>query len=257
MNKQIFKPTPNANSRKLSSIWGDFINWDKRLETEGPFLLSQLKRHGCRRVFDAALGEGVVSIFLLKNGFDVISNELDPEFRKRAAANAKREGVVLDIRSHFWQDIHKHLKKETFDAVICDGNSLCCENRASGRQAAVRNFHLILRKGGILEVDERNFDYIIRNRTEIMGGNFRYSGNFIYCGDRIHAIPVRIATSNVIMQYTDIASGKGGRLRIYPFKDGELVSLLKTENFHSVETFSDFKPGIDLTADFFMHVAVK
>ncbi|MEM2138228.1 MAG: methyltransferase domain-containing protein [Candidatus Anstonellaceae archaeon] len=257
MKKQMFSPKQNVNSRKLASMWGAFIDWDKRLLTEGPFLLEHLRRHNCRRVFDAALGDGVLSIYLLKNGFDVASNELDAEFRKVALENAKREGVKLVVSDHYWQDLHKHFRENSFDAVVCEGNSLCCEPSSAGRRKAVQNFHFILRQDGMLEIDERNFDYMLRNREEILAGNFRYSGNVIYCGDRIHAVPVKITERKVVMQYTDESNGKRGYFRIYPFKGGELVSLIRSAKFTRVESFSDFKPGFDPNADFYMHIAVK
>ncbi len=257
MQKQIFRPASNENSRKLAGMWGAFIGWDKRLHAEGPFLLEQLGKRGCRRVFDAALGDGAVSIFLIKNGFEVVSNELDSEFRKVAMENARREGIRLDVTEHYWQDLHRHFRGGSFDAVICEGNSLCCEPSNKGRKKAVQNFHYLLEKGGMLDIDERNFGYILGQREEILGGNFRYSGNFIYCGERIHALPVKISGREVVMQYTDETGGKRGYLSIYPFKGGELVSLLRSSGFSSVESFSDFKPGFDPNADFFIHISEK
>lgn len=257
MEKQIFRPAPSENSRKLASMWGSFVNWDKRLLSEGPFLLEHLKKHGCQRVFDAALGEGGLSIFLLKNGFEVVSNELDSEFRKVALENARREGARLNVTEYYWQDLRKHFRQGSFDAVVCEGNSLCCEPSSKGRRKAVLNFHYILKQDGILEIDERNFGYILGQKEEILRGNFRYSGKFIYCGDRIHAMPVKITGREVVMQYSDEADGKRGYLSIYPFKNGELVSLLSAAGFSSVESFSDFKPGFDPNADFHMHVGIK
>ena len=257
MEKQIFHSAPSENSRKLAGMWGSFVNWDRRLLAEGPFLLERLKGHGCRRVFDAALGEGGLSIFLLKNGFEVVSNELDFEFRKAAIENAKREGVGLDVTGYYWQELHRHFRQGSFDAVVCEGNSLCCEPSRAGRSKAVGNFHYLLGQEGMLEIDERNFGYILDQRKEILEGNFRYSGNFIYCGERIHAIPVKISGRSVVMQYTDGADGKRGYLNIYPFKNGELVSLIYAAGFSRVESFSDFRPGFDPNADFHMHVGIK
>lgn len=257
MKKQIFRPASNENSRKLAGMWGAFVDRDRRLLTEGPFLLEQLGKRGCRRVFDAALGDGAVSIFLVKNGFEVVSNELDSEFRKVALENAGRDGIRLNVTAHYWQDLHRHFGQGSFDAVICEGNSLCCEPSPKGRRKAVQNFHYVLGQEGMLEIDERNFGYILGQRETILGGNFRYSSNFIYCGGRIHALPVRILDREVVMQYTDEKDGKRGYLSIYPFKEGELVSLLRSAGFSSVESFSDFKPGFDASADFHMHVAAK
>ena len=53
-------------------MWTDFVNWKMRRKGENGFLLKQLNKRKCQKIFDACLGDGVDSIYLLKRGFDII-----------------------------------------------------------------------------------------------------------------------------------------------------------------------------------------
>ncbi len=256
MKKQI-NQSANTNAKVIAKIWTDLVGWEKRAITEGSFLLEQLKARNCQSVFDAASGDGFTSVFLLKHGFEVVSNELNPHFRKVAEKNAKMHGARLEVTAFNWKDLHRHFKEGSFDAVLLDGDPLGCELSTKIRKEAVLNFNYILRQGGIFETDEANFPYILRNADEILRGDFRFSGNFIYCGDNVRRIPVKISDEEVVMRYTHLEKKKTCHFKIYPFKEGEIVSLMEDAGFGKIETFSDFKPGYDPNADFFMYVGVK
>ena len=56
---------------------------------------------------------------------------------------------------------------EGFDAIICMGNSFAHLPDFSGDQhdqkCAIANFHSLLKPGGILVIDHRNYDYILEH----------------------------------------------------------------------------------------------
>ncbi len=84
------------NSQALALLWADFVDCDERRKAEKGFLVKTLRRNNCRRVFDAALGDGCDSVHLLRNGFQVTSNEIDPDFLHVAIAAAAKQKVKLD-----------------------------------------------------------------------------------------------------------------------------------------------------------------
>src|SRR3989304_9652412 len=85
----------NYNSQNLVEMWREFIDWEKRRVGEDGFLVKQFKQHNIKKVFDASLGDGCDSVYLLKEGFDVTSNEIDNVFLEKARLNAKEDGVEL------------------------------------------------------------------------------------------------------------------------------------------------------------------
>ena len=247
----------NYNSSNLVSMWREFIDWKKRRVGEDNFLINRFHTRNVKKIFDASLGDGCDSIYLLKQGFDVTSNEIDKIFIDKALENAKVENIVLKITSLDWRKLDTEIPAESFDAVILLGNSLTYLFDEKDQLETLRQFKRILRSGGILIIDERNYQYILDNQERILQGDFQYSGNYVYCGDRVHSKPVEISDSRVKMEYTDERTGKKAYLILYPFRRGEMKNLLTKTGFTSVEQFSDYKAHENHNADFYQYVCTK
>ncbi len=248
----------NYNSKVLVEIWSDFVDWEKRRAGERGFLLNQLRRFKCKKVFDSCMGDGCDSIYLIKEGFDVTSNDLDKLFIKKAQKRAKQGGTVLNITEFDWRELDKHFKQGRFDAVLCLGNSLTYLFKREDQLKTLKNFLFLLRDCGILIIDERNYQYFLDKREEILKeGKFSYSKKYVYCGDKVHGEPIEISEDKVRMQYTDERTGKKGYLILYPFKRNELSGLLKGVGFTKIEQFSDYKKGYNPNADFYQYVCIK
>lgn len=246
----------NYNSPTLVDLWGDFIDWKKRRKGENEFLPRILKVNGCEKIIDASLGDGCDSIYLIKKGFKVVSNEVDSLFIEKALMNARKTGVELSITSFDWREFDKKFPANSFDAIILLGNSLTYLFSKRDQLRALTAFRNVLREGGVLLVDERNYCYMLKHRKEILENNFKYSKNYVYCGDRVNAKPAEIQWNKVVMKYEHV-NGKKAFLVLYPFKRGELKSLLKQSGFKRIRQYSDYKKGFDPQADFFQYVVVK
>jgi len=109
----------------------------------------------------------------------------------------------------------------------------------------------------VLVIDERNYQYILDSREKILQGDFQYSGNYVYCGDKVHGKPIEISDERVKMEYTDERTEKKGYLVLYPFRRGEVKNLLAKIGFASIEQFSDYKVGENHSADFYQYVCIK
>lgn len=247
----------NYNSQNLVEIWREFIDWDKRRVGEDGFLTKNLRQNNVKKVFDSSLGDGCDSIYLLKEGFDVTSNEIDNVFLNKARQNALSEEIELNLTYLDWRNLDKELQEGSFDAVICLGNSLTYLFKEKDQLQALEQFKKILRKGGVLIVDGRNYQYILDNKDEILKGNFKYSGDYVYCGDKVHGTPIAIADKKVRIEYKHSETDKKGYLTLYPFKRGELKGLLERAGFSSIKQFSDYKEGENPEADFYQYICIK
>lgn len=247
----------NYNSQNLVEMWGGLVDWKKRREGENGFLVNQLQKHNVQKIFDAALGDGCDSIYLLQQGFDVTSNEIDKTFLAKALQNAKANSIKLKITSLDWRELDKELEAESFDVVIILGNSLTYLFTKEAQLKALEQFYRLLKKSGILIIDERNYQNILDNRDEILKGNFNYSGKYIYCGEKVHGRPIEIHNDRVKFEYTDERTNKKAYLTMYPWKRGELENLLQKIGFESTKQYSDYLSEKNPDADFYQYVCVK
>lgn len=248
----------NRDSETLAEIWGDFIDWGKRVEgLDSEFLITQLRDQTREQILDASLGDGIDSIHLLKRGFRVTSNEIDEAYIRKTKTNARQHGVTLDLTQHNWLEFDEHFLPETFGGIICLGNSITYLFQREEQLKALRNFHKSLKPGGRLIIDERNYQYFLDCREEILAGNFRYSGDYVYHGQKVHAHPIEISDDLVVMEYEHTQTKQKGYLHLYLFKRGELMSLLREAGFSDVVQYSDYEAGYNPEADFHQYVCTK
>jgi glycine/sarcosine N-methyltransferase len=244
-------------SAKLANHWHEFVSCEKRLNLEAPFLLSVCGSPAKSYILDAATGIGCESIFLLKSGYEVVSNEIDENLLSLAINNAKNEGINLKLKKIKWENFLSEYKKEYFDNILLLGNSICLVTSASDRRKCLKNFWQLLAKGGKLIIDERNFDYIFNNRVDILRGKFRYSRKIMYCGEIVKGRPIKISSTNIIFGYFHKEFGLIGMLHMYPFKKGELKKLLVEVGFQHVWEVYDFGLNSIEKCDFITYVAIK
>lgn len=167
-----------------------------RTEEYGPTLTHLLHQHNVRTVLDAAAGTGVDSVLLLEAGFTVTSVDLSKDMLDKAREirweRISEPGFrAWQIGQGDWLDLEKVQDTVThpgegYDAVICIGNSF--SHLPGDHSKAINNFHKLLKPGGIMVIDHRNFDYILEH------GSIPNSSSKLYYqgGDRIHKISTNI-----------------------------------------------------------------
>lgn len=244
-------------SHNLIAHWEAFVCPSRRLLTLLPFLQAQLPIDSYLHVVDLAAGVGCDAVALAKLGYSVVANEIQPEFLEASRVRAKAEGVRLDCRTADWRVISAALGTKCMDAAILLGNSFCLLLDREDRKQAAVSIAALLRPGGRLIVDERNFRYMQRERSTILRGEFRYSRRVMFCGEEVQGVPVSIVSRHVRFEYRDSEGHCFGALRMWPFRERELVETFEQEGLRLVNSFADLGGGTGETADFFTHVLDK
>ncbi|MBI2148059.1 class I SAM-dependent methyltransferase [Candidatus Woesearchaeota archaeon] len=239
----------------MVGLWTDFVDWEKRKKGEESFFTNKLKENGCKVILDTALGGGYESINLIKNKFQVYSNEIDNDFKNLALINANKNNVILNIKNCDWRELSKCYNIQ-FDALICLGNSFTYMLKKEDQITALKEMYFLLRKGGILIIDHRNYDYMLNNKKEALI-NFKYSRKYYYCGELVSGYPIEINNNYVVMEWKHHKKNESYRLKLYPFRAEEMFSLLKAVGFKKVETYYDFNKEKPEHFDFVQHIAVK
>ncbi|GAB6021761.1 hypothetical protein CHUAL_004339 [Chamberlinius hualienensis] len=153
------------------------------------FIKKKLDEYGCKHVLDVACGTGVNSIALLELGFQVTSADVSDQMLKYALKERwnRRKEPAFDqwvIEEANWLTLPQNIHKpgEGYDAVICLGNSfphlLDYNGDQSDIKLAIRNFYDMIKPGGILVIDHRNFDYIL-NTGKTPTTNIYYKSKYI------------------------------------------------------------------------------
>ncbi|XP_076061131.1 glycine N-methyltransferase isoform X2 [Oratosquilla oratoria] len=279
-----------------AKLWELYIG-DKNQRTQiyREFITGLLREKNCKNVLDAACGTGVDSIMLLEEGFRMTSVDLSDKMLKYALKTRwkRRKEKAFDewvIEEANWLTLMDDIEGAgKYDAVVCLGNSFAHLPDVSGDQSehrlALRNFAGMVKPGGILLIDHRNYDYIV-DKGCAPSHNIYYNSSHVK-DIKTSVLYVNGKASLVTLDYdmdvteihttrdeTDSEISKKGRLQeakqtssqtnfrlsYYPHRVAKFTELLK-ESFgpnakHQV--FGDFKPVTDpYEPAFFVHVVEK
>lgn len=225
----------NLDSKVLAELWSDFVNFEKRIKSEIPFLMKFIDKSS--NVFDSSLGSGATTIGLKIKGINnIISNEIDFDLLKIAQIEADKTKVKIDTVSYDWRTLD-NVYSEEFDVVLCLGNNLTYLFKKYNQLNALKNFKNLLKPNGKLIIDERNYAELFLKENK-----YKHSGDVLYCGkDKVSARPIFIAQNIVIMEYKHKEKKLKSHLVIYPFKKNELNNLLIEAGFKNIVAYGDYK----------------
>lgn len=136
-----------------------------------------------RSLLDVSIGSGSVTLPLLEMGVAVYGSDLSGAMLDRCRKKAERRGWSLDLRQSDFRDL-SCWSGMSFDCVASTGNALpYVENRQL--LEVLGNMDALVKEGGYLYFDMRNWDRILRERTRF------YLYNPFFDGDtRINLVQV-------------------------------------------------------------------
>ncbi|XP_003739110.1 glycine N-methyltransferase [Galendromus occidentalis] len=242
---------------KAAKLWEVYIGEkNDRTKHYKDFLTGKLRHFGINFVLDVACGTGIDSIMLLEEGFRVMSTDASDRMLKYAlkARWNRRKEIAFDswvIEEANWLTIPDDIVKpgEGFDAVMCLGNSFShlpdVQKNGQTHVKAIQNFWEMIKPGGFLVIDHRNYDYIL-DHGETPAKSVYYNSKHIksidtgvlFLNNRPHQVTLdyHMDVSQLREKFdltTDTEFTKKGRY------DGELSSFFRLSYFpHRLKDFN-------------------
>ncbi|MBA4383118.1 MAG: hypothetical protein C0410_00125 [Anaerolinea sp.] len=152
---------------QFASDYDRFVNWDNRLAFEIPLIervLDEVKRPNGEpiQILDAACGTGMHALALAKAGYQVTAADFSAEMIKKAQLNAASAHMELHFETTGFGSLASVFGKARFDAILCLGNSLPHLIQDEDVDFTLIDFYVCLKPGGLLLIQNRNFDAVIQ-----------------------------------------------------------------------------------------------
>jgi glycine/sarcosine N-methyltransferase len=151
-------------------LGGDYdrmVSWETRLAREEAFFQRLFTENGTRSVLDAACGTGMHAIAFARRGLAAAGADLSPAMVSRAKENAAAAGAAVDFRAAAFGELSRAFNGP-FDAVTCLGNSLPHLLDDTALAAAFTDFARLLSPRGLLVIQNRNYDRVLREKQRFM-----------------------------------------------------------------------------------------
>lgn len=157
----------------FSSDYDRFVSWPGRLAFEMPFIeqtLASLGQAKPTRVLDSACGTGMHALELARRGYAAAGADISTGMIAQTRLNAQAAALDVDFSAAGFGELARAFDTviQPFDALLCLGNSLPHVASASELSAALADFSACLRPGGLLLLQNRNFDAVVAARERWM-----------------------------------------------------------------------------------------
>ena len=228
----------------LSDDYDRFVNWEGRLAYEMPFIERSLREADACQVLDVACGTGMHAIELTRRGYEVVGADLSAPMIELARQNAASAGVVARFVVAGFGDLAERVG-DPFDAVLCLGNSLPHVLSAEDLEKALADFAAVLRPGGLLLIQNRNFDAVLARRERFMEPEAHRESDREWLFVRFYDFDTDgTITFNMVILRRD-AEGKWAQrveaTQLRPIVYSELIASLTAVGFTEIVCYGDMQ----------------
>jgi glycine/sarcosine N-methyltransferase len=231
----------------FSDDYDRFVNWPARLAAEIPFIVQQLDtiRNSSGRplnVLDTACGTGMHVIALAQQGYSVAGADLSTGMIEKARSNATAAGVDIDFKvAGFGKLAEAFPNGNSFDALLCLGNSLPHLLTPGALAATLVDFAACLRSGGLVMIQNRNFDAVLVHKERWMEPQTHQEGEAEWVFLRFYDFEAGgLLTFNVITLHRHAGGAwtqEAVATRLRPPLQDELVGAMQTAGFENIACY--------------------
>lgn len=229
---------------QFSAVYDKFVDWEARLDYELPFIVEQLGSvGGDHPVLDVACGTGMHAIALAKRGFKIIGTDLSKGMVERARENAAAVHLDIQFEQVGFGMLAPMFGEEKFGAVLCLGNSLPHILNKQNLVDTLLDFGKVLKQGGLLLVQNRNFDVVKARQDRWMEPQAHQKGMEQWLFFRFYDfLPDGTIDFNIITFYQKECGSWMQSItttRLYPWLKDEITHLLQETGFAKIRFYGD------------------
>jgi glycine/sarcosine N-methyltransferase len=235
---------------QFSEDYDRFVNWKERLPYEIPFVITELSalKNGASQqtsILDAACGTGHHMIALKEHGFNVAGADISAKMVEIAWRNARAANLDLELKQTGFGKLANTFGSQVFDGLICLGNSLPHVLDESSMLKSLIDFRAVMRPGGKLIIQNRNFDGVLQTQNRWMDPQTYHEDGKTWIFARFYDFdPDGLITFNIMIlfdQGTHEIQQRVISTRLWPIKKTQLEKLLVNAGFNNIRAFGDLQ----------------
>ncbi len=229
----------------LSADYDRFVNWPSRLAVELPFLEEKLSSAGARTVLDAACGTGRHALELAKRGFSVSASDSSAGMIAQAKSNASAAGIGVRFEQAGFGEMRRTFGTAVFEALLCLGNSLPHIPAPDGLISTLRDFSGCLKPGGLLILQNRNFDRLLATRERWIDPQSSAADGREWLFLRFYDFETDGSITFNIVTLRRETSGDWNQsvssTRLWPLVESDLTGALAAAGFEKIERYGSMR----------------
>ncbi|MDE6926862.1 MAG: class I SAM-dependent methyltransferase [Acetatifactor sp.] len=141
---------------------------DKANEVYRSHYQKMFEGKGIQSVLDCSIGTGCLTFCLAELGYHVSGSDLSASMLEKAKEKAALKGLPVQLTQCDFRELSRHFA-QTFDCVMSTGNAFAHVSN-SDIERTLREMDHLVRSGGCLYLDSRNWDRELENKKRFRWG---------------------------------------------------------------------------------------
>ena len=227
----------------FSEDYDRFVNWKARLEFEMPFFRALFDEYHVRRVLDSACGTGQHALAFAREGYEVTATDLSKPMIERARENALAAGLAVHFYVLGFGELADALPG-LYDALTCLGNSLPHLTTEAALGAALQDFARVLKPGGILVIQNRNFDRVLAQQERFMPPEVYRAGDREWIFMRFYDFEGELLRFNIVRLYRQGNSAWTSRIehtQLRAWRAEALCGFIESTGFRIIKMLGSYR----------------
>jgi ubiquinone/menaquinone biosynthesis C-methylase UbiE len=243
----------------FSTEYDYFVNWPSRLTYEMPFLLEMLGKIPADKktlsVLDAACGSGMHALALADQGYSVSGVDYSEGMIMQAHKNTTNRQSSVEFHVAGFKELANILHtspRYPFNALLCLGNSLPHVLSLIELEQTIQDFSVCLKSGGLLLIQNRNFDALMQQQERWMTPQSYREDNQEWLFIRFYDfLPNGLINFHVLRLKRDGENWQQliSSTLLFPILQADLLQILAKHGFESIECFGSMQTGDTFNPD--------
>ena len=190
-----------------------------------------------KHILDIGCATGELAFQLAESGAKVTGIDLNEDLLAQAKSNKAHENIQFQIGNML--ELENDFQKESFDAVLCFGNTLVHLDSIHLIQQMLQGVFSILKPGGHFLLQILNYDYILNEQVSelplIETNNIKFIRKYKF--EENNSL-IRFQTELILKNENESISNDTS---LFALQSLDLVKFMKNAGFKNIEIFSNFK----------------
>ncbi len=226
---------------QLSDSYDQMMSWQPRISQEGMFFKKLISENKLKSSLSVACTTGFDVVMFRRLGVDAVGIDESPKMIDKARANSVACGVTVDFVCGDYQTLAKRFS-EGFDIITLMTDSLSHIKSHADLKKIMEGLYAILNPGGLLVLQTRNYEMILKNQDRFLAPIINRSG----IDETIFSRVLDFAAKS--LEYTIVKFHKHENqwnsqvltTEIFPYLKTDLEAMLKGAGFKEINAYRNF-----------------
>jgi SAM-dependent methyltransferase len=238
-NKNILPSVEFYN--QLSDVYDQMMSWQTRIGQEGMFFKKLVADYKIKSSLSIACNTGFYVVMFRRMGLDAVGIDESSRMIDKARANSVACGVTVDF---VWGDYLTLAKRfsEGFDIITVMDDSLSHIKNRTELNKIVDSLHAILNPAGILVLQSRNYELILKKQDRFHSPISNRSGIDETIFFRFLDFTPKNIEYNVVKfhKHENQWNNQAFTTEIFPCFKSDLEGMLKGAGFKEINIYRNF-----------------